>query len=49
MKRKITFSKSINESTSQLMRSDKNVILLGLGVEDPKGVFGTLINIKKKI
>ena len=48
MKRKITFSQSINESTSQLMRRDKKVIVLGLGVEDPKGVFGTLTKLKKK-
>jgi pyruvate/2-oxoglutarate/acetoin dehydrogenase E1 component len=47
-KRIITFSEAINEALSQKMAKDKNVILLGLGVDDPKGIFGTTKNLKNK-
>ena len=30
------------------MKKDKNVIILGEGVNDPKGIFGTTTNLKKK-
>ena len=39
--RKIDFNDSILEATDQLMAEDENVILMGLGVTDPVGIFGT--------
>ena len=30
------------------MKNDKDVVLLGLGVDDPKGVFGTTLNLHQK-
>lgn len=47
-KRVITFANSINEALVQSMLRDKNVLLIGLGVDDPKGIFGTTLNIQKK-
>lgn len=47
-KRTITFAEAINEALSQMMSKDKNIILLGLGVDDPKGIFGTTKNLKNK-
>ncbi len=47
-KRTLKFFEAIRESTSILMKSDKNVILVGLGVTDPKGIFGTTLNLHKK-
>ena len=46
-KRIISFSDAINESILQSMKKDKNVILMGLGVDDPKGIFGTTKNLDK--
>ena len=39
--RKLEFYKSINEALEISMKKNSKVILLGLGVDDPKGVFGT--------
>lgn len=45
--RKLKFNEAIKESTSIMMDKDKNVILVGLGVSDPKGIFGTTQNLHK--
>ena len=37
----ISFAQSINDSLFLSMKKDKNVILIGLGVDDPKSIFGT--------
>jgi len=47
-KRIITFADAINEALSQSMQKDKNVIIMGLGVDDPGGVFGTTKDLIKK-
>ncbi len=44
-KDKILFCEAINESIYQEMKRDKKVILFGLGVTDPKRVFGTTKNL----
>ena len=31
------------------MKKDKNMLCFGLGTTDPKGIFSTTINLKKKI
>lgn len=46
--RKIKFNEAIRESLFQSMKLNKNVILFGLGVTDPKGVFGTTIGLKEE-
>ena len=45
--RKLKFNEAIRESTSILMKKDKNVIVVGLGVSDPKGIFGTTSDLHK--
>ena len=40
-KRKLNFSEAINEGIDQAMGKDKSVIVMGLGVDDPKRIFGT--------
>tara|TARA_B100001123_G_C15219799_1_gene990771 strand:+ start:270 stop:1334 length:1065 start_codon:yes stop_codon:yes gene_type:complete len=47
-KRIITYSEAINEALHQIMKKDKNVIVMGLGVDDPGGVFGTTKGLKEK-
>ena len=46
--RKINFSQAILEATDQMLEVDSSVILLGLGVPDPKGIFGTTLGLQKK-
>ena len=41
MGRQITFASAINEGLHQAMSSDAGVIVYGLGVTDPKAIFGT--------
>lgn len=48
MYRNITFAQAINEATDQSMARDANVYILGLGVPDPKGVFGTTSGLQEK-
>ena len=43
--RKMTFSEAILEATQISMREDENVIVIGLGVPDPKGIFGTTVGL----
>jgi acetoin:2,6-dichlorophenolindophenol oxidoreductase subunit beta len=43
-----TFSKIINLTTEKAMQEDKSIISFGLGVTDPKGIFGTTIGLKEK-
>lgn len=44
----ITFAKAINEALSAAMKLDSNVICYGLGVDDPKGVFGTTLGLQEQ-
>jgi len=43
-----TFVEAINEALSVAMALDPNVICYGLGVDDPKGVFGTTLGLQAK-
>jgi len=43
-----TFSIAINEAIHQAMEIDESVICYGLGVTDPKAVFGTTANLEKR-
>lgn len=42
------FSKSINDCLHYVMSKNKNVICLGLGATDPKGIFGTTLGLEQK-
>lgn len=44
----ITYSKAINEAIHQAMEMDQSVICYGLGVDDPKGVFGTTLGLRER-
>ena len=45
--RKIQFSEAINEALYQSMKKDRRVIIMGLGVDDPKRIFGTTKKLKE--
>lgn len=44
----IKFCDAILQATDQLMEEDPQVYLMGLGVPDPKGIFGTTIGLEQK-
>ena len=46
-KEKINFSDAINYALHTAMKKDKNMICYGLGINDPKNIFGTTKNLKK--
>ena len=43
-----SYYQAINEAIYESMKIDKSVICYGLGVTDPKGVFGTTLNLEDK-
>ncbi len=43
----ITFAQAVNQALYQAMELDENVICFGLGVDDPKGVFGTTLGLQE--
>ncbi|OUU07613.1 MAG: alpha-ketoacid dehydrogenase subunit beta [Gammaproteobacteria bacterium TMED34] len=45
--RKIKFYEAIKESQTQLMMRDKSIVTMGLGINDPKGIFGTTKDLNK--
>lgn len=47
-KREINFAKALLEATDQCMAEDASVYLMGLGVTDPKGIFGTTSGLEAK-
>ncbi len=46
--RKLKYSQAINEALVLSMSKNKRVIVLGLGSDDPKGIFGTTHGLKEK-
>ncbi|MCH9610966.1 MAG: Pyruvate dehydrogenase E1 component subunit beta [Chlamydiales bacterium] len=46
--RDITFAQAILEAQDQLLAADESVYLMGLGVPDPKGIFGTTVGLVEK-
>lgn len=46
--RRLTYSSAINEALSLALEMDESVICYGLGVPDPKGVFGTTLGLQEK-
>jgi len=48
MEREISYVKAILEATAQSMAEDASVYIMGLGVPDPKGIFGTTLGLKEQ-
>ena len=42
------YSEAIREAQAQIMRSDESVFVCGLGVPDPKGVFGSTVGLEEE-
>ncbi len=47
-KRVVTYAQALLEATEQEMQSDPSVIVLGIGVDDFKGTYGTTMGLKEK-
>jgi pyruvate dehydrogenase E1 component beta subunit len=48
MPREITFAKAVLEATAQCMAEDPSTYIMGLGVPDPKGIFGTTLGLQEQ-
>ena len=48
MSRDITFAQALLEATEQCMAASPSVYVMGLGVTDPKGTFGTTLGLEQK-
>ena len=48
IKRLLSASEAILEASDQMMKKDNKLILIGEGINDPKGIFGTTSNLFKK-
>lgn len=46
--REITYCQAINEATVQLMSRYKNIFIMGLGVDDPKRIFGSTLGLSER-
>jgi pyruvate/2-oxoglutarate/acetoin dehydrogenase E1 component len=46
--RLLTYSEAIREATEQEMARDPSVIVLGQGVDDPKGIYGTTKGLRER-
>ena len=46
--RKIFFYNAINEAMFLAMHNDKKVIAYGLGISDPKSIFGTTLGLQEE-
>lgn len=46
--RKISFTEAINEALFIAMKKEKKVICYGLGIDDPKRIFGSTVGLKEK-
>ena len=48
MTRKTTYGEAIREALTIAMTTDESVCCYGLGVDDPKGIFGTTLGLQEK-
>lgn len=48
MSRELKYSQAILEATRQCMEADARVYVMGLGVPDPKGIFGTTMGLQEQ-
>lgn len=48
MTRQLTYAQAIREATDQALGADSDVLLLGLGVPGPTGIFGTTSGLQEK-
>ena len=46
--RVLTGAEAIREGTAEAMRADPRVVIMGLGVPDPKGIFGTTLGLQQE-
>ena len=46
--RQINYAQALYEATVQEMARDDSVFVLGLGVDDPKGIYGTTLDLHQR-
>lgn len=48
MKREISYSDALREAQEYCLESNPNTLIMGLGVPDPKGIFGSTLGLQEK-
>ena len=48
-KRNISFTEAIREAVFQSIKKDKNLFLMGEGVDDPSSMWGTIKGVDEKL
>ena len=48
MERLISYNQAVKEATQQEMDRDDSVIIMGMGVDDPRGIYGTTLGLVEK-
>jgi len=48
VERELKFFEALNEAVDQCMARDPSVYIMGLGVPDPKGIFGSTVGLQQK-
>ncbi len=46
--RNLTYAQAVKEATVQLMREDPGVFVMGIGVDDPRGIYGTTLGLAEE-
>lgn len=46
--RTLTYAEAISEATVQMMERDPSIVVMGIGVDDHKGIFGTTLEAHKR-
>ncbi len=46
--RELKYAQAIGEGLAQAMEADDSVFAMGVGVDDPKGIFGTMLEARKR-
>ncbi len=47
MERLLSYNQAVKEATEQEMERDKSVVIMGIGVDDPRGIYGTTLGLQE--
>jgi pyruvate/2-oxoglutarate/acetoin dehydrogenase E1 component len=47
LERLLSYNQAVKEATEQEMERDKSVVIMGIGVDDPRGIYGTTLGLQE--
>lgn len=48
MERLLSYNQAVKEATEQEMERDESVVIMGIGVDDPRGIYGTTLGLLER-